>query len=139
MKYFNLILISGFILFSSCKKIEGHKYIKLVNNSDSELLFKWMIYESAPNDNSYDCRYNGEFVDVNSSKDLDIDRYAPWEAVLDTNYLHVVVTDYNLSMQYNYDSCDSIRKYVPILHHYILTVKDLDRIHLTLAYPPEDI
>ena len=141
MKYLNLILISGFILLNSCKKIEGHEYIKLVNNSDNAIIWQHREFYLYPEDESFDCRYLiGGSIESNSYDSLDYDaRGTTWEAGLNTHYLQIIVMERDLFLQYNFEPCDTIQKYLPILHRYVLTVEDLERMNWTIVYPPTEL
>ena len=33
---------------------------------------------------------------------------------------------------------DTLRKYVPVVQRYHLTIKDLERLHWTVSYPPTE-
>jgi hypothetical protein len=65
--------------------------------------------------------------------------YDYWEETLGKHSVfQLLITDAEIFNQYKKDTCDTIRKYVPILHHYQLTLEDLQRMNWTIVYPPEE-
>jgi len=47
--------------------------------------------------------------------------------------------DWEIYKKYWNEPCDTIRKYVPILHRYQLTLEDLQRMNWTVVYPPPEL
>ena len=39
--------------------------------------------------------------------------------------------------RYMFEPCDTIRKYVPILHRYRVSLEDMEQANWTIVYPPE--
>jgi len=70
------------------------------------------------------------------------DRFNMWEYYFEDNkYLNLVFGDYESFYKYYFElhqPCDTIHKYVPILHQYLLTLEDLERMNWTVVYPPEE-
>jgi hypothetical protein len=52
--------------------------------------------------------------------------------------ISVFITDANVFYKYWQQPCDTIRKYVPILYTYRLTLEDLQRMNWMIVYPPEE-
>ena len=36
-----------------------------------------------------------------------------------------------------FEPCDTIRKYVPFLHRYLVSLEDMEQANWTIVYPPE--
>ena len=54
----------------------------------------------------------------------------PWELYLDKGQImSIFIVDYDLYYQYWTLHCDTIKKHVPILHCYRLTLEDLQRMN----------
>lgn len=53
-------------------------------------------------------------------------------------YLQIIVMDGKNYIDYFKEPCDTIRKYVPILHRYQLKLEDLERMNWTVVYPPKE-
>jgi len=64
------------------------------------------------------------------------DTYSSWNSYLKS--LTVFILDGELYEEYWQQPCDTIRKYVPILHTYRLTSEDLQRMNWTVVYSPEE-
>ena len=147
-----LLLIIVFISAGCPDKCEDcHQYITFVNNSDEKITCQFrgigekkislcIIYWDNPLLRIHSG--NSELIPCRN-----IERNCSWETQLNTNYLiqfqvmndsvyqhYTYLFDYNDYSSYN----DSIRKYVPILHCYQLTLEDLQRMNWTVVYPPEE-
>jgi hypothetical protein len=52
--------------------------------------------------------------------------------------LYFLFTDRETDLQYLGAPCDTIRKYLPVLQCYQLTLEDLQQMNWTVVYPPEE-
>jgi hypothetical protein len=52
--------------------------------------------------------------------------------------LYFLFTDEETYVQYMKAPCDTIRKYLPVLQCYQLTLEDLQQMNWTVVYPPEE-
>lgn len=55
----------------------------------------------------------------------------------DYKYIQFLIADCDTFWKYYSEPCDTIRKYVPVLHVYRLTLEDLERMNWTVVYPPK--
>jgi hypothetical protein len=100
-------------------------------------MFQPMTYEIGKTDTLYHC-LKGHYIVPSDSTYMFYLRET-WEEELDGFfYLQFVLMDKDIHLQYYTEPCDTIRKYVPILHRYQLTLGDLQRMNWTIVYPPEE-
>lgn len=125
-------------LLSACPK-ESEKYIKLINKSERDVVFQ------ANNDNyfayhdiSYICHGIIHTILKDSSYlDPSVDDTG-WEADFKLSpYMTFMFMDKENYHQYQGKPCDTIRKYVPILHHYRVSLEDMEQANWTIVYSPE--
>ena len=132
------------MLLCACPgKEEGHSYITIVNKSGEKISyqFAWEKVLNIYQDTVFYCNKTSEgFIDNNSSFILECPiRVKNWETDLgNSHYIQFLVMDGNIYEQYYKESCDTVRKYVPILHTYRLTLSDLQRMNWTVVYPLEE-
>ena len=141
----NLILLSFLaIICAGCPDYceNGHQYISFVNKSDKEIGYQ-------PN--------GGRISNINQDTIMILcpgifNRLIPkdsifelpcvndcWEIDLaNEDYIQFLVLDGEKFTKYYRAPCDSVRKYVPILDCYRLTLEDLQRMNWTVVYPPEE-
>lgn len=50
----------------------------------------------------------------------------------------LVIEDGDKFLKYRPSHEDTLRKYVPVVQHYHLTIKDLERLNWTVTYPPTE-
>ncbi|HPQ13305.1 MAG TPA: hypothetical protein PLQ60_07545 [Paludibacteraceae bacterium] len=145
MKQFRItiLLIATTLLLCACPEIEEvHRNIVFVNKSGKRVAYQFAfskiqdIYE----DTVFNCNKTSEgFIENDSSFILDCPiRERSWEISLGNSYyIQYLVLDGDKFSQYYTEPCDTIRKYVPVLHTYRLTLADLQRMNWTVVYPPE--
>jgi hypothetical protein len=149
MKQFKIVilLVATSMLLCACPdKGDGHRYITIVNQSDKTIVWQPRFFKIGEIDEKYDCQYTLGSIHSNLSFKFNYDdRGNTWEAGLNSHYLQITVMDDSAFIHYaeilNYkliENCDTIRKYVPILHTYRLTLADLQRMNWTVVYPPEE-
>jgi len=140
MKQFRMttLLIATAMLLCACPDKIGQNFIYIANKSDKKIAFQILKNKQ---DETFYCSNVGRTilfeVESNSTSKLDDgDVYSSWDSSL--KLLTVFVLDGELYEEYWQQPCDTIRKYVPILHRYQLTLADLQRMNWTVAYPPEE-
>ena len=128
------ILILAISMSSTCKKNDGHEYVTFANESDKEIVCQRFLSKSI--DTLFRCRTGAIGIPAGSLYGFPSgDR--SWEADLrDSYYVHFLVMDAETYDKYITAPCDTIRKYVPILHTYRITLSDLQRMNWTVVYPP---
>ena len=140
-----IALIAACVLLYSCwYREDGHKYITFVNKSSSDLrcqeIWQGLI---TPEDTIYQCQNIPFHISADSLYYIQNAGYhGGWETDFKTiSYLQLLIMDETIYLHYvnkfNFN-CDSIRKYVPILHCYQLKLEDLQRMNWTVVYPPEE-
>jgi len=146
MKQFRvtILLIATSMLLCACPKNEvRHYYVTIINKSKIEIGFQdYRNYE----DTFFYCQPNGGYpyiqrVSSNSSVELVVpaSELSYWEQYINKGQtINIFITDANVFYEYWQQPCDTIRKYVPILHRYQLTLQDLQRMDWTVVYPPEE-
>ncbi len=143
MKQFRIAitLIAASILLCACpSKDNGHQYITLANKSDQEIVCQALWSGSITNaDTLYQCHIGAEGIRADTlycySSLSDYGWESDFEAI---PYLQLLIMDAETYSKYLGEPCDTIRKYVPILHRYRLKLEDLQRMNWTVVYPPEE-
>ncbi|MDD4921019.1 MAG: hypothetical protein PHS30_00925 [Bacteroidales bacterium] len=146
MKQFRIIilLIATSMLLCACPdKEDGHGYINISNKSEKDIAF---ISSFNQNDDFFHCSDTGTTILITIPSDSFYLYKAPkdwkdlyWEKLLNKGQtMNIFVADGELYEEYLQQPCDTIRKYVPILHIYRLTLADLQRMNWTIVYPPEE-
>ena len=139
-----VLLITTAIILCACpEKEDGHLYITLVNKSDRmiacQMFWSGHITES---DSLFQCRIPAVGISVDSLYDFpsgNSDRGKSWEGDFRTiPFIQFLIMDGEIYRKYMLEPCDTIRKYVPILHTYRLTLADLQRMNWTVVFPPEE-
>jgi hypothetical protein len=140
------LLVIPFFVFA-CPNYDGNRDIIIVNKSDKDVGYQLHI------DRISSIEKVAEFLCNNSSDAilkqdsifiLHENRY-DWETILDTtSYLQILIMDgeifsiYYSEPQYYSVPCDTIRKYVPVLKCYRLTLKDLQQMNWTVTFTSEN-
>ena len=143
MKQFKtaVLLIIACITLCACPRIEeGHRYTIFVNKSESEIVCQALSWGNITNaDTLFQCRTGAVGIPANSSHNFSSLDNSGWEADFKLiPYLQFSVMDAETYDKYITEPCDTIRKYVPILHTYRLSLSDLQRMNWTVVYPPEE-
>jgi len=87
----------------------------------------------------YQCRHGAVGIDADSLYLFDSLSDFGWEVDFKgMDFIQFVVMDEEMFSKYLATSCDTIRKYVPVLHCYRLALEDLQRMNWTVVYPPEE-
>ena len=142
MKQFKvtIVLIAMAMLLCACPENEnGHSHITIINQSDKTVVWQPRFFKIGKIDEQFDCQYTLGSIHSNSSFEFRFDdRGNTWEAGLNNHYLQIMLMDTEIFEQYVSEPCDTIRKYVPVLHTYRLTLADLQRMNWTVVYPVEE-
>jgi hypothetical protein len=140
MKQFRItiLLIATSLLLCACPERNGQEFIYIVNKSDKKIAFQ--ILENKQYETFY-CSDAGRTILFNIERNStlrlnDGDAYSSWDSYLKS--LTVFILDGELYDEYWQQPCDTIRKYVPILHTYRLTLEDLQCMNWTVIYPPDE-
>jgi len=140
MKKIIIIIISivALLILSACPEEIEHEFIYIKNNTDKEIRFVFSINKQ---DSNFYCSDNGKTiylgVDSNSTFNLQAgDAYSSWDGNL--KLLTIFILDGEQYNKYWQQPCDTIRKYVPVLYTYRLTLADLQQMNWTVVYPPNN-
>jgi hypothetical protein len=135
------------MLLCACpNKEEGHKYIAFVNKSQKFIACQdfWSGHITDA-DTLFQCGIGAVGIPVDSLCNFPSLNHSGWETDFRAiPYIQFLIIDDSTYVHYskifNYqliENCDSIRKYVPVLHIYRLTLADLQRMNWTVVYPPD--
>jgi len=132
-------LITASMLLYACPKYEVD-YITFVNKSE-----KWIVCQpfSIPRhfintDTLFRCGIGAIGILPDSLYKFSSLNHSGWETDFRAiSHMQFLVMDTETYSKYIAEPCDTIRKYVPILHRYQLTLEDLQRMNWTVVYPPE--
>jgi hypothetical protein len=139
-----LLLIIVCVALCACPKHEdGHRFINFANNSNNKIAYQFSFDKilNIAQDTIYYCPKTTEgFINSNSTFTLECPiRVNGWESDLNNlYYIQFLVLDEDKFTQYYAEPCDTISKYVSILHCYRLTLADLQQMDWTVVYPPEE-
>jgi hypothetical protein len=140
MKSFVLTILVFIIclILTACPNKKGQDVIYIKNASEKKIAFQIRVNKQ---DATFYCSDVGRMilfeVESNSTFILDdADDYSSWDDYLKS--LTVFILDGEQYDKYWQEPCDTIRKYVPILHRYQLKLEDLQRMNWTVVYPPEE-
>ncbi|GAE16859.1 hypothetical protein JCM6292_3357 [Bacteroides pyogenes JCM 6292] len=138
-----VLFFVAFTLLYACR-MEGHSDITIVNHSDRSIA----VQEQYPiNPESefiplFRCGNGATRILPNSQLIIPNEDGPPglggvWESYFKRNkYLQFLIMDFDIYWEYHSKPCDIIRKCVPILHVYRLTLEDLERMDWKVVYPP---
>ena len=140
MKQFQIamLFITVSILLCACPDKKGQEFIYIKNESDKKIAFQVSVNKQ---DTTFYCSNVGTTIlfEVESKSTFNLgngDSYSNWDDFLKT--LTVFILDGKRYNEYWKEPCDTIRKYVPVLHRYQLKLEDLQRMNWTVVFPPEE-
>jgi len=146
IKISTLIVLTMICMASSCDdKSNEHKYFTIVNKSSMNIRCQMILQGIiTPADTIYQCNNIPFLISADSlylNKSPGHNR-GGWETTFgEVPYLQLLIMNDSIyryySRTYNFN-CDTIRKYVPILHRYQLKLEDLQRMNWIVVYPPEE-
>jgi len=147
MKQFRvtILLIATSVLLCACpnKDENGHRYITFINKSGKDISCQdfWSGHITEA-DTLFQCRMGAVRIPADSLFNFpsgESHRGGTWEDDFRTiPFIQFLIMDDELLWQYHLEPCDTIRKHVPVLHLYRLTLKDLQRMNWTVVFPPEE-
>ena len=114
-------------------------YITLVNKSDQNIVYQeYRDFGHTFSDALFQCSVGAVEIQKRTSVVIESLDYAGWKA--DFNYtpcIQFLIMDGQTYSRYMFEPCDTIRKYVPILHRYRVSLEDMEQANWTIVYPPE--
>ncbi|MDL2224565.1 hypothetical protein LJB92_04545 [Bacteroidales bacterium OttesenSCG-928-M06] len=145
-RYLIIGIVFVFLLTSSstcCDQCDGgHKYITIINNTSEDIVCqrKWKGIIT-PEDTLFDCRV-ACFLIKSSNLEKNESANDCWEIDFRAiPYIQFFVLDAKKYFEYldipGNIPCDTVRKYMPTLQRYQLTLEELERMNWTVTYPPE--
>jgi hypothetical protein len=142
MKYIKTaMLLATTIVLCTCSGLrDGHLYITVFNQSDRDIVYQsYHLSGSITEDYElFQCRYGSSPILSDSSIRYYSGR-VDWEHTFNAmTYIRLLIMDREVFSEYIGTPCDTIRKYVPVLHVYLLTLEDLQRMNWVVIYPPEN-
>ena len=134
----SILLIAIGMLLCACpgNNESGHRYITILNQSDKAIVWQPQMIRNGETDEQFNCRkILGGLINSDSLYKYEYDdRENNWEVGLSTHYLQIIVMEAKTFDNYLEEPCDTIRKYVPILHTYRLTLADLQQMNWTVVF-----
>ncbi|TYK39909.1 hypothetical protein ACTMKN_04930 [Bacteroides pyogenes] len=132
-----VLFFVAFTLLYACRR-EGHSDITIVNKSNRDIACQGQPVRSV---SLFVCNLGTFRISSNSSFNLPAltgpHDLGVWEDYFKRNkYLQFLIMDFDIYWEYHSKPCDIIRKCVPILHVYRLTLEDLERMDWKVVYPP---
>ena len=101
-------------------------YITLVNKSDQNIVYQeYRDFGHTFSDALFQCSVGAVEIQKRTSVVIESLDYAGWKA--DFNYtpcIQFLIMDEQTYSRYMFEPCDTIRKYVPILHRYRVSLED---------------
>jgi hypothetical protein len=142
MKQFKIIIvfITISMLLCGCPNEYGHSYITFINKSERDISCQdfWSGHITDV-DTLFQCRIGAVRIPADSLCNFPSLNHFGWETDFRAiPYIQFLVMDRDIYWKFRLEPCDTIRKYVPILHCYRLTLEDLQRMNWTVIYPPEE-
>ena len=146
MKNIKEVLFVFLIMISTASSCENkndkyNRYITFINRSEKSIRCSQIV---GWNDCQFYCPPTGDiFIPTSISSNSSYIFECPirdngWEETLSNSSLQIMVVDEEIYKRSPSNDCDTIRKYVPILHCYQLTLEDLQRMNWIVVYPPEE-
>ena len=145
MKTIKIILLLFLALTcSACpsnKDEVGHRYITIVNTSDTKIRVQMAIPINQA-DTSWHCRKPALSIEINSNRQFECmnsNREKNWEDNFKTiPYIQFLIFDAEVYDEYRdyCVPCEEIDYTIPVLHRYQLRLEDLQRMNWTVVFPP---
>jgi hypothetical protein len=132
--------LAAFLVLTACPsdKTTGLKVVNKAGRSIRLLFVEWP-------DTAIDCSLidlGNQIVSPQETVYLYYDGGASEKAVKEPlyrkGYISFLAIDNIETVRYWDEPCDTIRKYVPVLHRYRYTIEELERMNWTVVYPPEE-
>lgn len=142
MKTANIIILClSACLLSACVK-RSEEYIKIVNKSERDIVFISFgakHFTGLEHVSSYICQKIAHSILKDTFYLYPCTDPSGWKADFNLNpyQIFLIMDDENYS-KYMLEPCDTLLKYVPILHSWQITYEDMERMNWTLVYPPKE-
>ncbi|WP_420187672.1 hypothetical protein M1B74_03625 [Bacteroides pyogenes] len=132
-----VLFFVAFTLLYACRR-EGHTDFVMVNKSNRDIGCQ---RQPSTSENGFLCNDGALCISSDSSFNFSAPdsgrKLRVWEDYLKHHkYIQILITDCDTFWEYRSKPCDTIHKYVPILHVYRLTLEDLERMDWKVIYPP---
>lgn len=140
MKTANIIILClSACLLSACVK-RSEEYIKIVNKSERDIVFRNIGAKHFTKQvSAYICQGTVRTILKDTLHLYLCSDPSGWKADFNLHpYQIFLIMNKETYQQYRNEPCDTIRKYVPILHSWQVTYEDMERMNWTLVYPPEE-
>jgi hypothetical protein len=132
------VLASTLLLANTCFE-DGHGCITIVNRSHEKIIYQDWLESTETSFRCYDDRLPVIYGIQADSSRCSESFLNTWESSLDKGQiLNVMIGSGDACDKYYKEPCDTFQKYVPVLHQYLLTLEDLNRMNWTIVYPPEE-
>jgi len=139
IKVFSLLLLFLVIICAGCPKEQGTRYITVINKSERKIVCQefWSA-RITDADTLFQCRIFAAGISADT-----LYRFSSLNSGWETDfkaipYIQFLIMDAETYSNYIGTSCDTVRKYVPILHCYRLKLEDLQRMDWIVVYPPKE-
>ncbi|MDR0789437.1 MAG: hypothetical protein LBO06_01435 [Bacteroidales bacterium] len=120
---------------SCVEEREGHHFITVKNNGNDTIVCveRWQG-RIEPDDTLYPCHIGGLTILPNNQREFEAGDEVWEEDFKIIPFIQFFIINDSI---YKNIPCDTIRKYNMILHHYKLTLEDLQRMNWVVDYPPK--
>lgn len=148
MKYLRAIMLMcvASVVLCACHRYKGGPpYITIVNNSERSIACQESYPKDILADSMFRCLGGAGCIGADSLVKIpywgwdDGSRDAGWyDYFVNQKYIQFLIMDQDTYWKHHSEPCDTIHKYVPVLHVYRLTLEDLERMNWAVVYPPEE-
>lgn len=136
-----ILLIAITMVLCACPERDRYDYITVVNKSQKRVGFQlhFLTDDFTNKDMLFQCGQLAFGVQADTMRRLSAGTHSDWmEEMRGVAYLQILFIDGESYEKYMTAPCDTICKYVPVLHCYQLTLSDLQRMNWTVVYPPDE-
>jgi hypothetical protein len=135
-----ILLLTACSILYACPRKEAHYFITFVNKSDKDIACQMFWSGNITSaDTLFQCGLGANRIPADSLCNYPNGSHSGgWESDFGViPFIQFLVMNDEIFWQHHLEPCDTIRKYVPILHRYQLTLEDLQRMNWTVVYPPK--
>ena len=138
-----ILLSAQTLMLMGCPMIDSEsENIKIVNRSDKEICFQVnsLTYPFANEDTLLQSQFPVCGIKPRTHYLCSAATNSDWRRELHRcRFLQILIVENGDDfLKYFKAPKDTLRKYVPVVQRYHLSVKDLDRLHWTVTYPPTE-
>ena len=138
-----ILLLALTLMLMGCPMIDSEsENIKIVNQSDKEICFQAnsLTYPFANEDTLLQSQFPVCGIKPRTHYLCYAGTNSDWRRELHRcRFLQILIVENGDDfLKYLKAPKDTLRKYVPVVQRYHLSVKDLDRLHWTVTYPPTE-